>query len=745
MSEVLHFKVSAGLKSIIGKELINDKYIAIFELVKNSYDAGAKAVTIKFEDIYSDKSKIMIIDDGDGMNKEDLLNKWLFVAYSEKKKNSYRDNLKKRRRYAGAKGVGRFSCDRLGSKVKLYSKKINDEVIHSIEVSWDDFEIDEKENFENINVMYEEKAENQNKKGTTIVISDLREKWDRKEISQLKKSLTQLVNPITTNNYDTFDIFLDVNDEIENDKKYENEKDCINGKIKNYIFETLNIKTTKINVEIDPDGKYITTSLNDRGTVLFELKEKNIYILKNIRCSMYHLNRAAKINFTKLMDVEVVNYGSIFVYKNGFRVYPYGEPGQDFFEIDKRKAQGYNRYLGTREIIGQLEVYGENIGLTETSSRNNGFITSYELDELAEFFKEFVLKPLERYVVNIIRWGEEITEQKIISSLTKFDDVEQILKKIKPKIRTEDIFSIKYNEEIREIIDERKNKSISEDVKEVKNIAIVTENLELLKKTENIEKKTKELQRRVDQSEETAIKAKETVEATQKELDVTKNQVEILKSRADLSADEAISAMHIMKTYADTIDSSINEILEDLIEEVSENTLPILHEIRQTCSKIMNTYDLVITTKYTADTEIINEDICEFIKKYVEQQWTKKFKVEVEKLNNQRFIIEFNPLEFSIIIDNIISNSRKANSNKISIDAKIREDDFIDIIFSDDGKGIDRDISDSNKIFEQGYTRTKGSGIGLYTVKSYLEKIDGQVIVNKDYVDGFQLIVRLKL
>ena len=153
----------------------------------------------------------------------------------------------------------------------------------------------------------------------------------------------------------------------------------------------------------------------------------------------------------------------------------------------------------------------------------------------------------------------------------------------------------------------------------------------------------------------------------------------------------------------------------------------------------------MITTKYTADTEIINEDICEFIKKYVEQQWTKKFKVEVEKLNNQRFIIEFNPLEFSIIIDNIISNSRKANSNKISIDAKIREDDFIDIIFSDDGKGIDRDISDSNKIFEQGYTRTKGSGIGLYTVKSYLEKIDGQVIVNKDYVDGFQLIVRLKL
>ena len=58
MSEKLHFKVSAGLKNIIGKELINDKFIAIFELVKNSYDAGAKEVTIKFENIYSDNSTV---------------------------------------------------------------------------------------------------------------------------------------------------------------------------------------------------------------------------------------------------------------------------------------------------------------------------------------------------------------------------------------------------------------------------------------------------------------------------------------------------------------------------------------------------------------------------------------------------------------------------------------------------------------------------------------------------------------
>ena len=42
----LQFRVSTALKSIIGKDLINDKYIAVFELVKNAYDAGAKRVDI---------------------------------------------------------------------------------------------------------------------------------------------------------------------------------------------------------------------------------------------------------------------------------------------------------------------------------------------------------------------------------------------------------------------------------------------------------------------------------------------------------------------------------------------------------------------------------------------------------------------------------------------------------------------------------------------------------------------------
>src|SRR5262245_3292874 len=126
----LPFRISSGLKNIIGRDLITDDFVAVFELVKNSFDAYATEVKIIFR-----KDKIIVRDDGKGMNLNDIQKKWLFVAYSAKKQGteddelqedefkSYRDNIQAKKYYAGAKGIGRFSCDRLGSKLVLTTKK----------------------------------------------------------------------------------------------------------------------------------------------------------------------------------------------------------------------------------------------------------------------------------------------------------------------------------------------------------------------------------------------------------------------------------------------------------------------------------------------------------------------------------------------------------------------------------------------------------------------------------------------
>lgn len=743
MNEILHFKVSSGLKNIIGRELINNKYIAIFELVKNSYDAEAKNVTIKFE-----KSKISIIDDGNGMNKDDIIKKWLFVAYSEKKNPTYRDKIKKRT-YAGAKGVGRFSCDRLGTNVCLVSKVADENVKHKIDVNWNDFEINSQDNFADINVNYQTKKYDSINSGTTIVIKNLRETWTRSDLQNLKKQLTQLINPNATSKYDSFTIKLEAPNEIDKDNKAEHNKDKINGIVKNYIFETLDLKTNMINVEISEDGTTIQTILNDRGTQLFTIKEKNPYSLKNISCCLYYLNRSAKYNFTKLMGVEPVKYGSVFIYKNGFRVSPYGEPELDFFNINKRKAQGYNRYLGTRELLGSIEINGYTNNLNETSSRNNGFINTTHLEQLIDFFYEYLLKPLEKYVVHIIKWSESLN---IVNDLLPYDlrNYKEVIKKLKPHTKEENIISINYNEDLLKIIEEKRNPSPSLIVQDLKEIALKKNDNELLKKAVAVENQTKNLEKQVYHAHSEVQKSQEELDKTTSQLKVTKKQVEVLKSRADLTADEAISAMHIIKGYADSIDSVISEVFEEIenCKEAKERINPLLFEISQTCNKIKNSYNLVLNTCYSADQGSKKSDIINFIKDYIEffkhNSTGSHLKIHVKNENNSVAFAKFNPLEFSIIIDNIIYNSIKANSTELNL-LFVKNNRYIDIIFSDNGYGLKNEIADYNNIFNPGYSTTGGTGIGLHTIKQYLNKINGSVKYNSDYKDGFELIVRLQL
>lgn len=746
MSEKLHFKVSAGLKSIIGKELINDKFIAIFELVKNSYDAGARNVTIKFEKIYSNEPKIYIIDDGKGMSKQEIIDKWLFVAYSEKRNSTYRDNIKFRRNYAGAKGVGRFSCDRLGEIVQLFSKTSKDIVVNSVQINWNEFEDADTKEFQTIEVLYDELQDNLiEDQGTIIKIYGLREVWDRSDLLQLKKSLTQLVNPEANENYDMFNIILDVEDEKAYDKKLQEQKnifdkDIVNGRIVNHVFEVLDIKTTKITAEISKDGKKIITTMNDRGIELFEVEEKNPYRIKNIKGTLYSLNRAAKYNFHRIMGIESVNYGSVFIYKNGFRVYPYGEPEKDFMGIDRRKAQGYNRFLGTRDMSGRIDIYGDNKGFVETSSRNNGFISSYETGELERFFYEYLLKPLEKYVVNIIHWGEEVIDsESLAATMDGYDNLEAVLKKIKPHFKSESLLGASYNEELTRIILEHTEKKKNTEIEELKKIAREKEDEELLRQADKVERATEKLQREFAESRKQLQEEVNLHEKTQKELEVTQRQVGVLQSRSDVSVDNAIDAMHIMKTYADSMDSNIEEIMDMVREgEKIEDLLPVLYEIRQTCSKILNTYNLVINTEYKADTGNKKMDIVKFTKTYVEKHWNHKLQVDV--IGDDVMDIMFNPLEFSIIIDNIADNSRKANANKLQIIFENREKGN-SIIWIDDGGGL-KEEARNQKVFEQGFTTTNGTGIGLYTVKKYTSKMNGTVTVNEKNKNGFELQMR---
>jgi HSP90 family molecular chaperone len=154
----LHFDVSAGLKRVLGRELITDAEVAIFELVKNSFDAAAKQVYLHFDD-----DRVIIADNGSGMSYEDLKGKWLFVAYSDKRRGvaDFRDRIADRSQYAGSKGIGRFSSDRLGEEVILQTRPKSNQKgpVHRLTIDWSRFEKDDKEHFEHVPVVYTQAPE----------------------------------------------------------------------------------------------------------------------------------------------------------------------------------------------------------------------------------------------------------------------------------------------------------------------------------------------------------------------------------------------------------------------------------------------------------------------------------------------------------------------------------------------------------------------------------------------------------
>ena len=249
----------------------------------------------------------------------------------------------------------------------------------------------------------------------------------------------------------------------------------------------LEIKTTNIAVEISQDGEFITSTLQDRGSLIYKIKEKNTFSsnLSNIRIYLFQLNRSAKANFARLMGIPSVQYGSIFMYKNGFRVYPFGEEGEDLLRIDRRKAQGFNRFLGTRDLIGRIEINGENPELRETTSRDGGLVETATYRDLVEFFTVYGLRRLEKYAVEIIDWGDPKVDQQthavIRDSLSPQDVKVQILDVITSLANSSDVIDIKYDESFLNIIESKQDKSVNRILRNVSKIAQNSDDPDLLK------------------------------------------------------------------------------------------------------------------------------------------------------------------------------------------------------------------------------------------------------------------------
>lgn len=748
MSNSETFKISAALKDLIGRELITDEFVAVFELVKNSFDANAKKVEVIFENNHDQsQARIIIKDNGKGMDYNDIQKKWLFVAYSAKKtgkeNDDYRDKIRVNRIFAGAKGVGRFSCDRLGRYLNLITIKDSPKAkIENLNVNWEDFENADEEEFINIKVEHEELIDNYYnlKNGTVLEISGLRDVWDRDRILKLKRSLVKLINPNQENDSDNFEIDIIAKDELDIDKlpnKKGNKRkdwDIVNGKVTNAVFETLEIKTTNILVEITRDGNFIETTLQDRGDLIYYLKEKNPFVgLSNIKTYLFQLNRSAKYSFSQIMGMPSVEYGAVFMYKNGFRIYPYGEPGEDLLLIDRRKQQGYNRFLGTRDLIGRIEINGDQSELKETTTRDGGLIKTKTYYDLVNFFYDYVLTRLENYVVNVIRWGDD----KIIKETGEYlpelwpNDVKvQILELITGFINSKNIIDIQYNKDFLNIIAEKQDKSVEKIIKNISKVAEKSGNAELIKEAKKIEVAVKESKEDLKRATEKAEQEERFRQKAEQELSSERLKTEFLKKQLAPDADALI---HHIKNNNISIKTTIENILHDINDDnySKEDLVKDLTSVLFHSDKAIKAAN-IITHVDLSESDLQNVELAGFINGYIHNisEITNSNRINIKHTHSgEDFNVMISKPEFIIVLDNLIDNSVKWGAQNILIKTNTATKNNLTMLFSDDGKGLsEKYINEPSNIFKFRETDSvEGTGIGMNIVKDILDNMDAKI------------------
>lgn len=766
MANSENFRISAALKDIIGKELITDEFVAVFELVKNSFDANATKVDVIFENNYEpNNSRIIIKDNGIGMNYADLKDKWLFVAYSakrlEKENEDYRDKIKSQRVFAGAKGVGRFSCDRLGRFLNLITINEGSKAqIENLIVNWEDFENADNEDFIDIKVTHNILTENKHnlKHGTVLEISGLRDFWDRERILNLKKSLAKLINPNQGNDSDNFSIEIKAKDEIHLDKeplkgKPRKDLEIINGKVTNTIFETLEIKSSNILVKISPDGSIIETTLHDRGDLIYYLKEKNPYSdLKNLSIYLFQLNRSAKLSFTRTMGMEPVKYGSVFMYKNGFRVYPYGEEGDDLLQINRRKAQGYNRFLGNRDLIGRIEINGTQPELREITSRDGGLVKTTTYFDLLEFFYDYVLKRLENYVVNIIRWGDERLNKdtgELEPELWAKDVKLQILELISGFINSKNVIDIQYNKDFLKIISEKQDQSVEKIIKNINNVAEKSGNPELIKEAKKIQDAVKQSKADVEIATAKAEKEETQRKKIEEKLDYIVSQNNFLQKDISDDTKNLESILHHIGLTTNLIKSDIENLVKAINNDSpKEDLVGIAKRLSRQNEKITSFSKYFKKVNFNIHSNNLETDIISFTNEYLENVYKLRDDLKVNrellnvKIDTQLGLIlkkKINPIDMIIVLDNLISNSSKHSATEVQLNWSTT-DKTIQLSYKDNGKGINDNIV--NNVFDFGFTTSRrGSGIGLYHVKEIIEKLNGEIIVNNKTTKGVEFII----
>lgn len=694
----LNFSTNAKLEKLIGRELITNNIIAIFELIKNSYDAFAKNAVITFEGfditledlekkrqldkvITNSDSKIVISDDGVGMSFEEVKTKWMEIGTTSKEKK-YSEKSKTIDNYTrvinGEKGIGRFGADKLGSLLRLISIGDNGFEKTVIDIDWNEFDNHSKMIQDIKFDCTIERFSVPQKTGVTLEIRSLRDRWTKSDIIKLKRHLCKLVSPFSQEQ-ENFQIYLNYN----------------NIASERIINDSFDYATTGIDVSLNKDGimhyKIYTSLIEERKQMKVEAPR-----FGPIKLKILYMDKAAKTAFTRRTGMPTKDYGNIKLFRDNFRVLPYGEKENDWLGIDNKHAQGAFRTFGTRDLVGYVQISKiYNPMLKDATSRQGLNEDIIEFEE----FKNFIwrcIELLQTFVFNQIKLETE-KQGEIIKGKVK--EIQRDITNFKREIPFlyEDIDISKRDKEI--LITRTSD-----------TLAAINQNVRL------VEQANYQLSRRVKVMEKIVGAENRLYDM----LHAIKNRMNALETMVTALETEAkqknISFDH---TFADKILNDISKM--------------VLSALRRSSPK-RNRKDTIILSY--------------FIEEFIEENKKIYGDIEFDFSIDNYYRISTNVEELKISLENLLDNAVKAmalEKNKKILIYIIKDSKSIRLYFEDNGTGISTE--NAPFIFNVSFSTTNGSGIGLANVLDYMKAEGGDInLLEKGKLKGaaFELIFPIK-
>jgi len=389
MKQEIHFSADAGIISRLGIELVAKQETALLELIKNSYDADATTVEVVFHG-KKEGASLTITDNGAGMSRDELVMGFMRLA-SDLKVKSPRSQIFDRER-AGRKGIGRFSAQRLGETLVLTTKGKSAKSGLRLTVDWNNFVsgLPLGEVAATLEEVRDVEA------GTKIEIGGLRDDWSKSQIQRCWRAVIALQQPFPVANVKGLprvDPGFDVRFIVEGEDFFDEETVV---DFKSEIFDHLH---ALIELEVDDKGRARwRLTKNKFGS---DLKWRSINhhyrdtsspppyaTLRNVWMKAYYViidsKELSSFVYTRIRDV-VGSQGGIRLYRNGFRVVPYGAPDNDWLRLDESYAKRSALVpMANRNFFGVIDITDpEGLNFEEHTSRE-GLIETPAFADLRE-------------------------------------------------------------------------------------------------------------------------------------------------------------------------------------------------------------------------------------------------------------------------------------------------------------------------------------------------------------------------